>query len=86
VNDGSSSPGSSSWPLGRGELVVVPAPPSGGGARPGTWSRWASSSLASPSSTGTLGTNTDAVSPGRRDRTNRPTAWAKNSGVEALVA
>ena len=27
-----------------------------------------------------------AVSPGRRDRTKRPIAWAKNSGVEALVA
>ena len=27
-----------------------------------------------------------AVSPGRRDRTNRPIAWAKNSGVDALVA
>ena len=27
-----------------------------------------------------------AVSPGRRDRTKRPITWAKNSGVEALVA
>ncbi len=27
-----------------------------------------------------------AVSPGRRDRTNRPIACAKNSGVDALVA
>jgi hypothetical protein len=41
---------------------------------------------ASRSSGGTDGRNTDAVSPGRRARTKRPTAWAKNSGVDALVA
>ena len=46
----------------------------------------ASISLASPSRCGTLGRNTLAVSPGRRARTNRPIAWAKYSGVEALVA
>ncbi len=33
-----------------------------------------------------VGRNTDAVSPRRRDRTKRPTAWAKNSGVEMVVA
>ena len=32
------------------------------------------------------GRNTDAVSPRRRARTNRPTAWAKNSAVPTLVA
>ena len=53
---------------------------------PSTWSRSASISLASSSSTGTLGRNTLAVSPGRRARTNRPTACAKNNGVDALVA
>ena len=35
---------------------------------------------------GTDGRNTDAVSPRARARTNRPTAWAKNSGVEVVVA
>ena len=35
---------------------------------------------------GTDGTNTDAVSPRFLARTNRPTAWAKNSGVDTLVA
>ena len=33
-----------------------------------------------------VGRNTDAVSPRRRDRTKRPTACAKNSGVEIVVA
>jgi len=37
-------------------------------------------------STGTEGRNTDAVSPRRRARTNRPTPWAKNSAVDTLVA
>ena len=41
-----------------------------------TISRGRYRSASRPSSTGTLGTNTDAVSPGRRDRTNRPMAWA----------
>ncbi len=35
---------------------------------------------------GTDGRKMLAVSPGRRDRTKRPIAWAKNSGVDALVA
>jgi hypothetical protein len=38
------------------------------------------------SSDGTDGRKTLAVSPGRRDRTKRPIAWAKYSGVDALVA
>ena len=33
-----------------------------------------------------VGRKTDAVSPRRRDRTKRPTAWAKKSGVEMVVA
>ncbi len=33
-----------------------------------------------------VGRNTDAVSPRLRDRTKRPTAWAKKSGVEMVVA
>src|SRR3712207_7764208 len=37
-------------------------------------------------SCGTLGRNTVAVSPERRARTNRPMAWAKYSGGDALVA
>ncbi len=53
---------------------------------PSTWLRWASISLASSSRLGTDGRKMLAVSPGRRDRTNRPIAWAKNSGVDALVA
>jgi len=48
--------------------------------------RWASNSLASCSRLGTDGTKMLAVSPGRRERTKRPTACAKNSGVDALVA
>jgi hypothetical protein len=36
--------------------------------------------------TGTDGRKIDAVSPRRRARTKRPTAWAKNSGVEVDVA
>ena len=40
----------------------------------------------SPSRCGTDGRNTDAVSPRSRARTKRPTAWAKNSGVEVVVA
>ena len=35
--------------------------------------------------TGTEGRKTDAVSP-RRARTKRPTAWAKNNGVDVDVA
>ncbi len=35
---------------------------------------------------GTEGRKMLAVSPGRRDRTKRPITWAKNSGVDALVA
>src|SRR5260370_297365 len=35
---------------------------------------------------GTDGRNTDAVSPRRRARTKRPTAWAKNRAVDTLVA
>ncbi len=53
---------------------------------PSTWLRCASSSLASCSRLGTDGKKMLAVSPGRRDRTNRPMACAKYSGVEALVA
>ncbi len=44
------------------------------------------SSEARPSSTETLGRKTEAVSPRRRARTNRPTACAKNSGVAVAVA
>ena len=51
-----------------------------------TWSRSTSISEAKPSRFGTDGRNTDAVSPRRRARTNRPTAWAKNSGVAVRVA
>ena len=54
--------------------------------RPSTWSRWTSISAACSSSVGTDGRNTDAVSPRARARTKRPTAWAKNSGVEVVVA
>ena len=50
--------------------------------RPSAWSRSTSISAAWPSRSGTDGRNTDAVSPRRRARTKRPTAWAKNSGVE----
>ena len=48
----------------------------------------AASSIAAAcaSSVGTEGRNTDAVSPRRRARTNRPTACAKNSGVDVVVA
>jgi GTP cyclohydrolase I len=62
--------------------------PSSGASRGGrsTWSRSASSSAANSSSIGIVGRNTDAVSPRRRDRTNRPTAWAKKRGVEMVVA
>ena len=61
-----------------------PRPPSSacrgrGRARPP--SRWRSRAAS-----GSVGRNTDAVSPRRRDRTKRPTAWAKNSGVEIVVA
>ena len=59
------------------------------GSRPAirsTWSRSVSSSAANPSSTGTEGRNTEAVSPRRRARTNRPIACAKNSGVDTDVA
>ena len=54
--------------------------------RPRTWSRSTSISAAKPSSGGTDGRKTDAVSPRVRARTKRPTAWAKNSGVEVVVA
>ncbi len=54
--------------------------------RPRTWSRCTSSSAASPSSPGTDGRKTDAVSPRRRARTKRPMAWAKKSGVVVAVA
>ncbi len=50
------------------------------------WSRSTSISLAKVRRSGTVGRNTDAVSPRRRDRTKRPTAWAKKSGVEMVVA
>ena len=55
-------------------------------APPRTWSRATSISPASPSRGVTEGRNTEAVSPRARERTKRPTAWAKNSGVEAEVA
>ena len=42
--------------------------------------------MASAISCGTDGRNTEAVSPRFRARTKRPTAWAKNSGVEVDVA
>ena len=54
--------------------------------RPSTWSRWTSSSEAKPSSLGTDGKKTEAISPRVRARTKRPTAWAKKSGVEVVVA
>ena len=85
VNAFSSSPGSSFCRLASASSSSSQPSFSRCGL-PSTWSRCASSSLASSSSTGTLGRNTLAVSPGRRARTNRPMAWAKNSGVEALVA
>ena len=50
--------------------------------RPSTWSRSTSISEAKPSRGGTDGRNTDAVSPRLRARTKRPTACAKNSGVD----
>ena len=53
---------------------------------PKTWSRDFSMCSARPSSTGTEGKNTEAVSPGMRERTKRPIAWAKNKGVDAEVA
>jgi hypothetical protein len=43
-------------------------------------------SEANSSRCGTDGRNTDAVSPRDRARTKRPTACAKNSGVETVVA
>ena len=43
-------------------------------------------SEANSSRCGTDGRKTDAVSPRDRARTKRPTAWAKNSGVEVVVA
>ena len=51
-----------------------------------TWSRCTSISEAKPSRLGTEGRNTEAVSPRLRARTKRPTAWAKNSGVDTVVA
>lgn len=69
-----------------GRVAVEGSPSETRCGSPSTWLRWASSSLASCSRLGTDGRKMLAVSPGRRDRTNRPTAWAKNSGVEALVA
>ncbi|CAM5589044.1 hypothetical protein SBADM41S_06313 [Streptomyces badius] len=51
-----------------------------------TWSRSTSISLAKSRSIGMVGRKTDAVSPRRRERTNRPTAWAKKRGVEMVVA
>ena len=54
--------------------------------RPSTWSRSTSISEAWPSRVGTDGRKIDAVSPRVRARTKRPTAWAKNSGVEVVVA
>ena len=50
------------------------------------WSRAASISPARASSGVTEGRKTEAVSPRARERTKRPTAWAKNSGVEVEVA
>ena len=43
-------------------------------------------SEANSSRCGTDGRNTDAVSPRDRARTKRPTACAKNSGVDVVVA
>ena len=54
--------------------------------RSSAWSRSSSISLASSMSAGTDGRNTEAVSPRRRERTKRPTAWAKNRGVDVDVA
>ena len=70
---------------GLADQRVLGAWPSRSG-RSSTWSRSASISAAYCSSEGTEGRNSEAVSPRRRARTNRPTAWAKNSGVEMLVA
>ena len=50
------------------------------------WLRCTSICDARSNKTGTDGRNTDAVSPGLRERTKRPMAWAKNSGVDELVA
>ena len=85
MNARSSSPGSSLVRLASASSSSSQPSFSRSGL-PSTWFRSASIWLASSSNTGTLGTNTLAVSPGWRARTNRPTAWAKNSGVEALVA
>ena len=54
-------------------------------SRSRAWSRSTSISPACCSSSGTEGRKTDAISPRRRARTKRPTAWAKNSGVAVEV-
>jgi hypothetical protein len=46
-----------------------------------TWLRCSSIDAASDSSGRTAGRKTVADSCGARERTTRPTAWAKNSGV-----
>jgi hypothetical protein len=56
------------------------------GFLPRMWSRWRSRVDACARMIGTVGRNTVAISPRRRVRTKRPTAWAKNSGVEVAVA
>ena len=73
----------------RGEQPVVQADvdalaPRASSAGPARGRARAPACAASASSCGTLGRNTDAVSPRRRARTNRPTACAKNSGVDVL--
>ena len=55
--------------------------------RPSTWSRCdLELGGVGQQVSATDGRNTDAVSPRPRARTKRPTAWAKNSGVEVVVA
>jgi hypothetical protein len=78
-----SSRRSSSQPSSRGSAG---SPGSSAAGLSRAWSRSASISLASCISAGTDGRNTEAVSPRLRARTKRPTAWAKNSGVDVDVA
>ena len=77
--------------VGRREQALLLGPQRGLGlvgraAGSSAWSRSSSIVAAWLRMTGTEGRKTDAVSPRRRARTKRPTAWAKNSGVEVDVA
>ena len=89
TSSSSSAPGSVCGPVGRGQQRVLGRERGRRRRRrlrSSAWSRSTSISAACCSSSGTDGRNTEAVSPRRRARTNRPTAWAKNSGVEVDVA